>query len=120
LIQWDGTFHAPLNSFKRYETTLRKAQQAVSRKTKLSHNWAKACVQCIHQTCARNPILPIARRPQGAPVLTSRTCPACKHVSADSRQTQARFACVECDFEENADLVGAINVLRAGARPVRL
>ena len=36
---------------------------------------------------------------------TSRTCPACAHVSAENRQTQARFACVECGFEENADLV---------------
>lgn len=45
---------------------------------------------------------------------TSRTCPACGNVSADNRQTQARFACVVCTFEANADLVGAINVLRAG------
>lgn len=48
------------------------------------------------------------------PKNTSRTCPCCAHTSADNRQTQARFACVECGFEENADLVGAINVLRAG------
>ena len=34
--------------------------------------------------------------------------------SADNRQTQAQFLCVACGFEENADLVGAINVLRAG------
>ncbi|WP_235399882.1 transposase [Stutzerimonas stutzeri] len=27
---------------------------------------------------------------------------------------QAQFRCVECGFEENADVVGAINVLRAG------
>ncbi|WP_425487775.1 hypothetical protein [Microbulbifer rhizosphaerae] len=26
---------------------------------------------------------------------TSRTCPECGHVSADSRRTQERFACVE-------------------------
>jgi IS605 OrfB family transposase len=45
---------------------------------------------------------------------TSRTCPACRHVSADNRQTQVRFACVGCGFEENADLVGAINILAAG------
>lgn len=45
---------------------------------------------------------------------TSRTCPCCGHVSAENRQTQARFACVECSFEENADLVGAINILAAG------
>ncbi|MFT0546007.1 zinc ribbon domain-containing protein [Allopusillimonas ginsengisoli] len=48
------------------------------------------------------------------PQNTSRTCPACGHVSKDNRQTQAQFACVECGFEENADLVGAINILRAG------
>jgi putative transposase len=45
---------------------------------------------------------------------TSRTCPCCGHVSAQNRQTQARFACVECGFEGNADLVGAINILAAG------
>jgi transposase len=41
---------APLNSFKRHETALRKAQQAMSRKTKFSNNWkkAKARVQRIH------------------------------------------------------------------------
>ncbi|HET98175.1 MAG TPA: transposase, partial [Desulfurivibrio alkaliphilus] len=48
------------------------------------------------------------------PQNTSRTCPCCGHVSAENRQTRARFLCVACGFEENADLVGAINVLRAG------
>lgn len=45
---------------------------------------------------------------------TSRTCPCCGHVAKENRQTQARFECVQCRFEENADVVGAINVLRAG------
>ena len=48
------------------------------------------------------------------PQNTSRTCPCCGFVSADNRQSQAGFQCVECGFEQNADLVGAINVLRAG------
>ena len=47
---------------------------------------------------------------------TSRTCPACGHVSADNRQTQAQFLCVECGYENNADLVGAINILERGHR----
>jgi putative transposase len=50
------------------------------------------------------------------PCNTSRTCPACGHVSAENRKTQARFACVECGYENNADLVGAINVLERGHR----
>jgi putative transposase len=48
------------------------------------------------------------------PQNTSRTCPQCGYVSGDNRKTQATFACVECGYSENADLVGAINILRAG------
>jgi putative transposase len=48
------------------------------------------------------------------PKNTSRTCPRCGHMSAENRRTQVQFACVECGFEQNADLVGAINILRAG------
>ena len=48
------------------------------------------------------------------PQNTSRTCPDCGHVSKDNRRTQAWFACVQCGYAAHADLVGAINVLRAG------
>lgn len=47
---------------------------------------------------------------------TSRTCPACGHISKENRLTQAKFECVECGFENNADLVGAVNVLERGHR----
>ncbi len=181
----DGTFYAPLNSFKRHETALRKAQQAMSRKVKFSNNWkkAKARIQKIHSrignarrdslhkvttTISKNHAMAciedlqvrnMSKSASGTadapgrnvraksglnksildqgwfefrrqleykmewrggrllvvpPRNTSRACPCCGHVSADNRRTQARFECVECGFEENADLVGAINVLRAG------
>ncbi|WP_330289308.1 RNA-guided endonuclease InsQ/TnpB family protein [Streptomyces sp. NBC_00576] len=46
---------------------------------------------------------------------TSRTCPACGHVSGENRTTQARFECVSCTHTANADVVGALNVaVRAG------
>ena len=45
---------------------------------------------------------------------TSRTCPCCGHIAKENRFTQAKFACVECGYNENADLVGAINILAAG------
>ncbi|MFD2405673.1 RNA-guided endonuclease InsQ/TnpB family protein [Azorhizophilus paspali] len=181
----DGTFHAPLHSFKRHETALRKAQQAMGRKTQFSNNWkkAKGRVQKIHSrignarrdylhkastTISQNhamvciedlQVRNMSRSAAGntekpgrnvraksglnksildqgwfefrrqldyklawnggwlvavPPRNTSRTCPCCGHVSADNRQTQARFECVACGFEENADVVGALNVLRAG------
>ncbi len=49
----------------------------------------------------------------------SRTCPpdigGCGHVSGENRVTQTKFECVKCGLVENADRVGALNVLhRAG------
>ncbi|MBC9730179.1 RNA-guided endonuclease TnpB family protein [Streptomyces sp. TRM68367] len=53
---------------------------------------------------------------------TSRTCPpeigGCGHVAKENRVTQAKFECVRCGLVENADRVGALNVLhRAGLVP---
>lgn len=186
LPEFDGKDHLePRNSFKQHQDRLRKAQQAMSRKTKFSINWkkAKARVQRIHSqignarrdylhkattTISQNhamvciedlKVRNMSKSAAGTvdqpgrnvkaksglnrsildqgwfefrrqldyklqwsggwlvavpPQYTSQTCPACGHVSADNRLTQERFACVECGFEENADVVGAINVLRAG------
>lgn len=47
---------------------------------------------------------------------TSQTCPACQHVSADNRKTQADFKCVACGYAGNADVVGAINIKARGHR----
>ena len=47
---------------------------------------------------------------------TSQTCPCCGHVSKDNRITQALFLCVDCGYENHADVVGAINVLERGHR----
>jgi len=46
----DGTVYAPLNSFKRHQTRLRKGMQAMCRKQRFSNNWrkAKARIQRIH------------------------------------------------------------------------
>ncbi len=181
----DGSFVAPLSSFRRHETRLRRYQRALSRKVKFSSNWnkAKAKVQRIHSRIgnARRDFLHktstaisqnhamvciedlqvrnMSRSAAGTldapgrnvraksglnksildqgwfefrrqldyklawrggylvavpPQNTSRTCPRCGHVSADNRKTQAQFLCVACGFEENADVVGAINILSRG------
>ena len=185
----DGSFIEPLNSFRKYESRLRRYQRAMSRKTKFSSNWkkAKAKVQKIHTrianvrkdflhkasaTISKNHALVVvedlkvsnmSRSAKGTvdapgrnvraksglnksildqgwgefrrqleykmawkggylvaipPQYTSQTCPCCGHVSKDNRQTQAKFECVDCGFEENADKVGAINVLARGHRVI--
>ena len=45
---------------------------------------------------------------------TSRTCPCCGHTGKENRLTQAQFECVECGYRNNADVVGAINILERG------
>lgn len=181
----DGSYFAPLNSFKHQEKALVKAQRAMSRKQQFSNNWKKAkanvqkvharignarrdylhkitttisqnhAIVCIEDLQVRNMSKSAAgsietpgknvRAKSGLnksildqgwfefrrqldykqawrggwliavpPRNTSRTCPCCVHVSAQNRHTQAMFKCVECGFEENADVVGAINVLRRG------
>lgn len=48
------------------------------------------------------------------PQYTSQTCPCCAYVSKENRKTQAGFLCVDCGYEEHADLVAALNILRVG------
>ena len=183
----DGSYIAPLNSFKSKEAKLAKYQRRMAHKQKFSHNWkkAKAKVQKIHTqianarrdflhkattTISQNHAMVFVEDLQvqnmsksaagtaenhgknvaqksglnkaildqgwgefqrqldyktawnGGLLIavpahhTSQTCPCCGHVSKDNRQTQARFACVECGYENNADVVGAINVLERGHR----
>lgn len=43
---------------------------------------------------------------------TSRTCSVCGHISAENRRSQSKFKCVECGYEENADVNAAREILR--------
>ena len=47
---------------------------------------------------------------------TSITCPHCQTRDKRNRPTQAIFKCINesCGFKANADVVGALNVLRKG------
>ena len=183
----DGTYLAPLDSFKKHQQRLKKYQRRMARKVKFSQNWKKAkakvtqihidianarkdylhkashaisqnhAIVCIEDLQVRN----MSKSSKGnaethgkqvrqksglnksildqgwgefrrqldyklawrgghliavPPHNTSRTCPACGHVSADNRRSQAQFACVACGYENHADVVGAINVLERGQR----
>lgn len=45
---------------------------------------------------------------------TSIRCPHCDCIRKENRRTQSLFACIECGYRNHADLVGAINIERAG------
>lgn len=48
------------------------------------------------------------------PQYTSQQCLCCGNVSKHNRQDQATFHCAHCDFETNADINAARNILAAG------
>lgn len=50
------------------------------------------------------------------PAYTSQTCSVCGHVAADNRKTQARFRCVACGHEENADFNAAKVILEVALK----
>jgi putative transposase len=52
------------------------------------------------------------------PAHTSQRCSACGHIAAESRKSQALFACVACNFACNADVNAARNI--AAGHPTHL
>ena len=48
------------------------------------------------------------------PAYTSCTCPVCGCCNKRNRPKQAVFRCIHCGYANNADTVGAINVLKKG------
>src|SRR5690242_11032053 len=53
------------------------------------------------------------------PAYTSQRCSACGHVAAESRKSQALFACVACSFACNADVNAAKNITAGHAVTAR-
>jgi len=50
------------------------------------------------------------------PEHTSQTCPNCHHIAKENRKSQAHFECVNCKYQNHADVVGAKNILERGHR----
>jgi putative transposase len=53
------------------------------------------------------------------PAFTSQRCSACGHVDANSRESQARFACTACGFVGHADVNAAVNIAAGHAVTAR-
>jgi putative transposase len=53
------------------------------------------------------------------PAFTSQRCSACGHVDANSRESQARFACTACGFAGHADVNAARNIAAGHAVTAR-
>ena len=48
------------------------------------------------------------------PQYTSQRCSCCGTVSKENRPSQAKFACIACGYQANADVNAAMNILAAG------
>jgi transposase len=54
-----------------------------------------------------------------SPAFTSQRCSACGHIAAESRKSQALFACVACGYACNADVNAARNIAAGHAVTAR-
>lgn len=54
-----------------------------------------------------------------SPAYTSQTCAACGTIDAASRTDRARFVCIGCGHEANADTNAAVNILRRADSPLK-
>jgi putative transposase len=54
-----------------------------------------------------------------SPAYTSRQCSACGHVAGESRESQALFRCVACEYTDNADVNAAQNIAAGHAVTAR-
>ncbi len=54
-----------------------------------------------------------------SPMFTSQRCSACGYIAAESRKSQALFACVACNFTLNADVNAARNIAAGHAVTAR-
>jgi putative transposase len=48
------------------------------------------------------------------PRYTSQKCPVCSNIDIQNRPSQSEFHCTKCNYTNNADHVGALNILAAG------
>lgn len=60
----------------------------------------------IAQLAQRNRVRVVVVDPRN----TSRTCPACRHCASENRKAEV-FKCVNCGHRQDADEVGALNIL---------
>jgi putative transposase len=125
----EGRLYTPLNSFQRHENALAAAQRALSRKTQvlaMSKSDGIAAKRRLNRSILDPGWFEFRRQLEYklrwnggrliavSPRNTSITCPRCRHVGKENRVNQAQFECVACGLRENADRVGALDVLSAG------
>jgi putative transposase len=70
--------------------------------------WRKI-ISRILEKCEENRVRPIYVNPYN----TSRTCPICNNVD-EANRTNEDFCCLNCGYKQDADIVGATNILNKG------
>lgn len=96
---------------------LRERIRAPQAQRRVLHGWAFAQLRSfVEYKAARAGVKVVAVNPR----TTSRTCPVCGLIDKANRPTQARFRCVGCGLEGQADTIAAQNIRALGRAAVML
>ena len=101
-----GICYENLKNLKKGKKGFRKS--ASFRKRQKYWYYRKVITRLIEK-CEENRVRPVYVNPKN----TSRQCPICGSISKFNRSGED-FLCLACDYKQDADTVGAMNVLQRG------
>jgi len=103
-----GSFSPVLERLKNLKHKTKKEHRLNRGTRKLLHNWCYSYVlKRIKEVCEVRGVLWFAVPSN----YTSRACPHCGYVGRRNRVGE-KFKCLNCGFSEDADYVGALNILK--------
>lgn len=108
-LPWDKIGILCYENLKNMKTGRKKLRKYQGFRIKQQHWTYRKVVSRIIEKCEENRVRPIYVNPQN----TSRICPICNNVDAANRVLED-FCCLVCGYKQDADYVGATNVLRKG------
>ena len=103
-----GSFSPILKNLKNLKKNTKKEHKLNKRTRKLLQNWCYSYIlRRIKEVCETRGVLWFTVPSNN----TSRACPYCRYVDKRNRVGE-KFKCLRCGFLEDADYVGALNILR--------
>lgn len=105
LLPWDSLGLLAIENLKNVKTGKQKNRGKQFRKALIPWTYSQV-IEVLKQKAQENRVHLVSV----APAYTSQTCPSCGTMSRDNRKAE-KFLCVNCAYSQDADSVGAMNIL---------
>jgi len=104
-LPWNELGLLAIEDLKNLKRGKRRNRGKAFRKAMIPWTYCQV-IEAIHQKCQENRVHLVTVEP----AYTSQTCPSCGKVSRNNRKAE-KFKCIDCMYSQDADTVGALNIL---------